>query len=84
MARADAVPDTFRHRHGALAAGVRQNHSKLVAAEPGRNVGLAGAAVDDDAGLDKRFAASLMAVGIVDLLETVQVEEQERQGTAAA
>ena len=83
-AGADPLPDTFGNRHRALTAGIGQNHGKLVAAEPRRDVGFAGAAADDRRRLDERLAASQMPVCVVHLLETVEVEKQQRQRPATA
>ena len=71
-------------RHGAFPARVGQDDREFVAAEPGHDVGFAGAAADDAGRLDQRLAARQMAVAVVDLLEAVQVEEQQRQRPAAA
>ena len=43
-----------------------------------------GRTADDGRRLDQRLAAGEVAVGVVDLLEAVEVEEQQRQRPAAA
>ena len=65
-------------------AGIRQDQRELVAAEPRDHVRLPRAASDDGGGLDERLAARQVAVRVVDLLEAVEVEEQQRQRPAAA
>src|SRR6188508_2166424 len=80
----DAVPDALGHSPGALGIGIRQNQCELVAAEPSDDVGFTGTAADDGARLDERLAARQMTVAVVHLLETVQVEKEHRQRTAAA
>ena len=69
---------------GALRAGFRQQDRELVAAEPGHDVGFAGAASNDGGRLDERPAAQQVAVGVVDPLEPVQIDEEQRQRPAAA
>ena len=69
---------------GAVAAGIGQDQGEFVAAEPGHDVGFTGAAADDRGRLDERLAARQVAVAVVDLLEAVEVEEQQRQRPAAA
>src|SRR2546423_9330784 len=79
-AHADALADGKR----AVAAGVGQHQRELVAAEARDDVGLARAPPDDGGGLDQRAAAKQVAVRVVDRLESVEIDEQERQRTAAA
>jgi hypothetical protein len=43
-----------------------------------------GAAADHAGRFDERAAPEQVAVRVVDLLETVQVDEQQRQGTPAS
>ena len=69
---------------GALAAGIGQHQGELVAAEAGDDVRFAGADADDRRGLDQRRAAGQMPVRVVDPLEPVEIDEQQRQRPAAA
>ena len=71
-------------RHGAFRAGVGQDQREFVAAEAGDDVGFTGAPADHGAGFDQRLAARQVPVAVVDLLEAVEVEEQQRQRAAAA
>ena len=80
----DPLPDAQGHGLGALGTGVREDQGEFVAAEPGDDVGFTGAVADDGARLDERLAARQVAVGVVDRLEAVQVEEQHRQRPLAA
>src|SRR5215471_2933402 len=80
----DAVPDTFADRHRALAARVGQDQGELVSAEPRDDVGFARALADDARRFDQRAAAEKVAVRVVDPLESVQVDEEERQRPSAS
>ena len=68
----------------ALAAGVGQDQRELVAAEPRDDVGFARARADHRRRFDQRPAAEQMPVGVVDRLEAVEIDEQQRQRPAAA
>ena len=61
--------------------GVEDDHGELVPAEPGDAIlrGRAGAAVGE---LDQQVVADLVAEGVVDLLEVVEVEEHEAERLA--
>ena len=63
---------------GTFGAGVGQDDCKLVATKPGDDVGFTRAAANHRCGFDERPAAGLVPVGIVDALETVEVQEQQR------
>ena len=65
--------------HGTLAGGdLGQQHGELVAAEPGDGVDLAQRAAQPLADLNQELVAVVVAEGVVDLLEPVQVEQQQR------
>ena len=81
---ADPVADALAHPQGALGAGVGQHDGELVAAEAGDDVGLTRRAANHPGGLDQRPAAGQVAVRVVDALEAVEVDEQQRQRPAAA
>ena len=82
--RGDAIADAGRHGERALGAGLGQHDGELVAAEPRHDVGFARAAADHGGRLDERSAAVQVIVGVVDVLEAVEVEEEHRQRPAAA
>ena len=71
-------------RGGAFAARVRQDQRELVAAEARDHVRLARAQADDAGRFDQRAAPEQMAVRVVDRLEPVEIDEQQRQRPAAA
>ena len=62
----DPLADALGDRHGAFPAGVGQDQGEFVAAEPGHDVGFAGAAADDRRRLDERLAAGQVPVAVVD------------------
>ncbi|MEZ5283409.1 MAG: hypothetical protein R2712_01105 [Vicinamibacterales bacterium] len=80
----DAVPDALPHRHGFSGAGVEQDDRELVATPNGNDVGLAHRPPDDGRCLDEGAAAGQVAVGVVDGLEPVQVQEEQRERPARA
>ena len=82
--RGDAIADARGHGERPLAAGFGQHDCELVAAEPRHDVGFPRAATDDGGRLDERAAAVQVIVGVVDALEAVEVEEEQRQRPAAA
>ena len=63
---------------------VRQEHGELVAAEPGDHVAGAQRALDPLRDDLEQPVADLVAEGVVDLLEPVEVEEEQRERLAAA
>ena len=69
-------------RRGAV--GLRQDHHELVAAVARGDVGVAHRGADQEADLAQRAAAAQVAVGVVDRLEAVEVDEQQRQRAAVA
>src|SRR5262249_60364300 len=82
--RVDALADALADGGRAFAPRVGQDQRELVAAETRHDVGFTRALPDDRAGLDQRAAAREVAMAIVDALEAVEVDEQQRQRTAAA
>ena len=82
--RVDALANTLADRRRAFAAGVGQDQRELVAAEARDHVGLARALANQPRRLDQRAAAVQVAVRVVDRLEPVEVDEQQRQRPAAA
>ncbi len=64
--------------------GLGQENGELVPAKPCNDVRLARAGLDDVGRLDEGAAAEQVAVGIVDSLETVEIDEEQRQRPAAA
>ena len=66
------------------ATGIGQNQREFIAAEPGHHVGFTGTPADDGRCFDQRAAAAEVAMGVVDRLEAVEVDEQQRQRTAVS
>src|SRR5215471_15130933 len=63
--------------------GLGQDDGKLVASEPGRYVGFARACADQRSRFHKCTAADQVSVRVVDTLESVQIDEQQRERAAA-
>ena len=82
--RREALADALADGEGALAAGIGQHERELVAAEARDDVGFARAAANHRRRFDQRAAAEQMPVGVVDALEPVEIDEQQRQRPAAA
>ena len=66
----------------ALAVGVVGDYDEFVAAEPGQQLVLAHRVAESAGDFGQHPVAGLMALGVVDLLEAVQVNEQQRQRMA--
>src|SRR5690348_17640379 len=63
---------------------LRQNDGELIAAEAGRRVGGAAALAQTLADATQRAIADQMPPSVVDLLESVHVEQQRRERAACA
>ena len=66
-----------------VAPPIQQNH-KLVAAHARGHVGLANVGADGLGGVDQNGIAGLMAMGVVDLFELIQIQIAQRQAFAVA
>ncbi|MEZ4483325.1 MAG: hypothetical protein R2864_01585 [Syntrophotaleaceae bacterium] len=72
-------PQAFGGQQGILLAGLHQQGGEFLAAETGKEVGFAhrvaflGQVLED-------YVAGVVAVGVVDLLEVVDVKKQQAQG----
>src|SRR5919197_4842015 len=60
------------------------HHEELVAVQPGGQVGVPGGGPDPARGLLQQHVAGLVPVGVVDLLEAVQVDQDHRDAAGAA
>ena len=69
---------------GAGLVAVGQQHGELVATEPGDDVGVAHGPAQDAADRDEELVAGVVAEAVVDLLEVVEVEQQDRAALAVA
>ena len=67
-----------------LVGVVGEHDGELVAAEPGDGVAVAQLVLQPLGEGAQQPVARLVAEGVVDLLEVVEVEEQERDGVAGA
>src|SRR5688572_8061331 len=75
---AQSLTDAVSHCRGTFGASVGQHDCELVATETGDDVGFTRAASNYGCGFHERPASGLMPVLIVDSLETVEVQEQQR------
>jgi hypothetical protein len=67
-------------RHRLRQLGPREEHHELVAAESNRVGILAGDLPEEPRDEHQGFVARIVTVGVVDALEEVDVQDQERQG----
>ena len=81
---ADAVDDGSADPLGAVLVGVGEQDGELVAAQPRDHVGVADGAAQQAADGDQELVAGVVAEGVVDLLEVVEVEQQQRAARAVA
>ncbi|MNS95974.1 hypothetical protein D3C72_1302540 [compost metagenome] len=82
---AHRVDQAFGHpAYIALVADVGQHHGELVSAQPRQRVLLAQMARQALGQQAQQFVAALVAQGVVDALEVVQVQAQHRRGAVAA
>src|SRR5690606_34427739 len=82
-AAGQALPDAAGDCHGAVHGGDGQQERELVPAEPRNDVRFACAPAQDCPDLHQRAAASHVSVRVVDVLEAVEVEEEQRHRLAA-
>jgi len=75
---AQSLSHAVSYCRGTFGASVGQYDCELIATKPGDNVGFTRAAANDRCGFHERPASRLMPVVIVDTLETVEVQEQQR------
>ncbi len=80
----DGVQHFLRGQHRAVDVGQRQDDRELVAAEARHGVGIAQHAADAPGHPLQDAIAGVMAQRVVDLLEAVQVEQQQRDGCSLA
>ena len=79
---AQSLADAVSYCRGTFGASVGQYDCELIATKPGDDVGFTRATANDRCGFHERPASSLVPVHIVDSLETVEVQEEQRQGTS--
>ena len=76
--RSSASQDAVGGHGRAVTVAIVEHHHELVAAVPARRCPLAAAAAQASGDLDQQLVADRMAERVVDVLEVVDVEEQER------
>ena len=72
-------PQLLCDRKGTCTARAGEDYPELLAADARRQIGFAHAVADHTRGPAQDVVARLMAEAIVDLLEVVEVEEDERE-----
>jgi hypothetical protein len=71
-------------RTGPVSGCARQQDRELVPAQPGNRVGSSEGPAQPLADLDEQLVAMVVAEGVVDVLEPVQVQQQQRRGAQVA
>ena len=79
---ANPVLQPPRQPLGLAHPAVDQHHQELVAADPHRQVAGAGLVLEDAADLAQDQVAGLVAVGVVDIFEVVEVDADQRDDPA--
>ena len=74
----DQLAQPLGQRLGLVEAGVGQQDGELVAAEPGQHVARPQRGAQPRADLAEQVVAGVVAEAVVDLLEPVEVEQQQR------
>ncbi len=78
------VQQLLRHHGGAVRIGVGQHHDEFVAAEARQRVVIAHRVLQAVGQLHQQGVADAVAEGIIDVLEAVDVDEQQRHAGAGA
>ena len=78
------VQHLARRQLGAIDVGRRQQHRELVAAEPRHRVGRAQGAAQARRHFLQHQIAGVMAERVVDLLEAIEIDQQDRQALVVA
>ncbi len=80
----DALPNTLRHAQRALGVGLRQNDHKFFAAITGEGVDVPHVSLQKGSDLSEYLVAYMVSTLIVQELETVDVDHEQRQRRAFA
>ena len=78
------LDEGLRRSFGVLQRGLRQDHAELVAAEAPDDVGLAQPRAQQRRDGAEQFVAGRVPVAVVDVLEVVDVDRQQRRRMAVA
>ncbi len=81
--RFDGLPRPFQGPDGFVGFGSRQHYGHLFTAVTGDEIALAGRFSQDPRGAAEHFVAGLVAVGVVESLEVVDVAKDQREWPAA-
>src|ERR1700689_407320 len=84
LAALDRSADAFRQLDPAGARGMRQQHGEFLAADAGNGTAIADAAAQYVGHRDDDLVAQQVAVGVVDGLEMVDIDDQQRAALHAA
>ncbi len=79
----DAPAQPLRHHGGHRHVGLRHDDDELFAAVPAREIDAADRSFDAQREIAQHVVAGIVAVGVVDRLEIIDVDHQRRQRLAA-
>ena len=82
--RLDGLPGPLQGADGLVGLGPRQHDRDLLAAVTGHEIAFPGRLAQDPRRAAQHFVAGLMSVGIVELLEMIDVPQDQREGPVAA
>ncbi len=77
--RGERLQHLFSHMRRPLGAGAGQDENELVAAEPGDRILVAQDMAQAPGDLDQQFVADAVTERVIDVLETIDVHEDQRQ-----
>ena len=78
------LPDALGHADRGVVTGADEHDGELVASVAGERIDVAHALLEHACQAAQGLRADQVAVDVVDVLETVEVEEEDRQGVAVA
>ena len=76
----DGEPQAFANLRYGLQSGADRNHPELFPADPGEEAVFRGGLAHDLRDLLQRHIAHGMAIGIIDALEVVEIDQRQREG----
>ena len=74
----EAVTNVVRHAKGALCCGAGQNHAELIAAAAKNVIGVSHGALQNPRDLGEHLVAYKMTIAVVDTLEGIDIDHQQR------
>jgi len=83
-ADAQGIAQAFCHGQGLIFSGLRQEHNELITAIAEGVIDQAQLCLDQVADLRQQFAADQVTMGIVDLLEVIQIYKEDAELVAEA